>query len=168
MVAVVLSGVIGRFIYIQIPRTIQGHELDYNELQELNENLTKELENKYQFSSSIISQIENDFKADKYYGLSFLQSLKVIVMDFINLRKKLRIIKKELIQQNIKEQKSIKNTLKIIKSKMILLRRIGLLKTMQKLFNYWHIVHLPFAISMFVIMLLHVGVTILFGYRWIF
>ena len=32
MVAVVLSGVIGRFIYIQIPRTIQGRELSLAEI----------------------------------------------------------------------------------------------------------------------------------------
>jgi len=168
MVAVVLSGIIGRFIYIQIPRTIQGHELDYNELNELNKNLTQQLESKFQFSSVIISDIEKEFRADKYYGMSFGQSLSVIFFDFINLRKKMKLVKNELLCQKINDKKSIKEILKIVKSKIVLLRRIGLLKTMQKLFNYWHIVHLPFAISMFVIMLIHVGVTILFGYRWIF
>jgi len=39
---------------------------------------------------------------------------------------------------------------------------------MQSLFKYWHIAHLPFAIAMFVIMVIHVIVTITFGYRWIF
>ena len=32
MVAVVISGIIGRFIYLQIPRTIQGRELSLNDL----------------------------------------------------------------------------------------------------------------------------------------
>ncbi|TAL80909.1 MAG: hypothetical protein EPN88_00840, partial [Bacteroidetes bacterium] len=32
MVAVFLSGIIGRFIYIQIPRTIEGRELSLNEV----------------------------------------------------------------------------------------------------------------------------------------
>ncbi len=32
MVAVVASGVVGRFIYVQIPRTIQGKELSVSEL----------------------------------------------------------------------------------------------------------------------------------------
>src|SRR6056300_1050137 len=39
MVAVVLSGVIGRFIYIQIPRTIEGRELNLSEVHELKANL---------------------------------------------------------------------------------------------------------------------------------
>ena len=35
MVAVFLSGIIGRFIYIQIPRTIEGRELSLNEIREM-------------------------------------------------------------------------------------------------------------------------------------
>ena len=39
---------------------------------------------------------------------------------------------------------------------------------MQKLFRYWHIAHLPFALIMLIIMVIHVGVTLAFGYKWIF
>ncbi|MEZ4892884.1 MAG: hypothetical protein R2778_07680 [Saprospiraceae bacterium] len=39
---------------------------------------------------------------------------------------------------------------------------------MQKLFKYWHVAHLPFALVMLVIiMVIHVGVTLALGYRWI-
>ena len=62
----------------------------------------------------------------------------------------------------------IKEILYLTKLKIILTRRIALLRTMQKLFKYWHVVHLPFAITMFVIMIIHVAVTIIFGYKWIF
>jgi hypothetical protein len=43
MVAVVISGVIGRFIYIQIPRSIQGQELSIKEINEINDDLTFKL-----------------------------------------------------------------------------------------------------------------------------
>lgn len=168
MVAVVLSGVIGRFIYIQIPRTIQGHELSYNELQEINNEFSNQLATKYNFSTSILTEIEEEFNPEKYKGLGFLSSIKIILLDFFHLKKKLDKIKNQIQQQNIKDHKTIKEVLKIVKAKMVLQRRIGLLKTMQKLFNYWHIVHLPFAISMFIIMIIHVIVTITFGYKWIF
>jgi hypothetical protein len=39
---------------------------------------------------------------------------------------------------------------------------------MQKLFKYWHVAHLPFALVMLVIMVVHVAVSIVFGYTWIF
>ena len=35
MVAVFLSGIIGRFIYLQIPRTIEGRELSLNEVRDM-------------------------------------------------------------------------------------------------------------------------------------
>src|SRR5512133_1451013 len=38
MVAVFISGIIGRFIYIQIPRSIEGRELSLNELREMKTN----------------------------------------------------------------------------------------------------------------------------------
>ena len=51
---------------------------------------------------------------------------------------------------------------------MVLARRIRLLNVMHRFFRHWHIVHLPFAIVMFVIMFIHIGVVFAFGYRWIF
>ena len=47
-------------------------------------------------------------------------------------------------------------------------RKIDRLDTMQNLFKYWHVAHLPFALVMLIIMIIHVAVTIAFGYRWIF
>jgi hypothetical protein len=92
MVAVFVSGIIGRFIYIRIPRTIEGRELSLSEVRELN---------------------------------------------------------------RTKDEKTLK-------------RQIDRLVTMQNLFKYWHVAHLPFALIMLVIMVIHVTVTIIFGYRWLF
>jgi hypothetical protein len=58
--------------------------------------------------------------------------------------------------------------IKAAKSEMIMARRIALLRTSHKLFNLWHVFHLPFAIAMFAIMIIHIAVTIIFGYKWIF
>ena len=61
-----------------------------------------------------------------------------------------------------------KNLLSLVKHEITLNRRIERLDTMQNLFKYWHVAHLPFALVMLIIMVIHVGVTIVFGYRWIF
>jgi hypothetical protein len=55
-----------------------------------------------------------------------------------------------------------------LESEASLERRIKRLEMMQNLFKYWHVAHLPFALVMLIIMVIHVGVTIVFGYRWIF
>jgi hypothetical protein len=76
-------------------------------------------------------------------------------------------VKKDLSQNNVPKHNR-KEILKLTKNKLALDRKIKLLRSMQNIFKYWHIFHLPFAIIMLVIMLVHVGVTIAFGYKWIF
>lgn len=98
MVAVFLSGIIGRFIYIRLPRNRDGRELSMEEVAELKRNLGDEA----------------------------------------------------------------------VRKDRILRQRTEQLETMKNLFKYWHVAHLPFALVMLVIMVIHVAVTIIFGYRWIF
>ena len=47
MVAVFLSGIIGRFIYLQIPHTIEGRELSLNEVREMKTDVAVVLRNSY-------------------------------------------------------------------------------------------------------------------------
>jgi len=167
MTAVVFSGVIGRFIYIQIPRTIQGNEFDIKQLNEMSNDISNRLSYELIKGEEIalrIDQLTNiDYKRDITFGQSILYSVK----DFFNVRSNINKLKQEMHNSSISKIK-VKEIIKLAKSKMILSRRITLLRTMQRLFKYWHIVHLPFAITMFVIMIIHVAVTIIFGYKWIF
>ena len=170
MVAVVLSGVVGRFIYVQIPKTIQGQELSVNELNEISGDLTYMLGKKYSsfnVDDKVVARIENLLTGNNYSEKSAGISFFLVIKEYFKMKIKLWILKRKLSSSGVKG-KHLKEISDIIKSKMILNRRIGMLRSMQKLFKYWHIVHLPFAITMFVIMLIHVAVTITFGYRWIF
>jgi len=54
------------------------------------------------------------------------------------------------------------------KKELQLSKRIARLQKMQQLFKYWHVVHMPFAIIMLVIVIIHVSVTLALGYKWIF
>jgi hypothetical protein len=151
MVAVVLSGVIGRFIYIQIPRTIEGRALSLNEVKDMKTDLTEVLSEKFKLENNIVKNI-----------VSFTN-----VENISNNYKTTHSLKKELNKTKLpkKERTSI---LKMVKNEMSLSRKIGRLETMQRLFKYWHVAHMPFALIMLVIVIIHVGVTLAFGYKWIF
>ena len=85
----------------------------------------------------------------------------------MNDRKAIRRVKSVMKSNRLTRQESGK-ILKLVKHEISLNRRIDRLLTMQKLFRYWHVAHFPFAIVMLLIMAIHVVVTIVFGYRWIF
>ncbi len=167
MVAVVLSGVVGRFLYVQIPHTIQGKVLSIKELDTMSEDLTNKLRLDYKVGDNVISKLSELQSFQKYKNITLTQSILVVFKDSFAIRSVLKVLKNNMKLLGYSKTQ-MKEIIKISKSKLILTRRIGLLRVTQKLFKYWHIVHLPFAITMFVIMLVHIIVTITFGYKWIF
>ena len=150
MVAVVLSGVAGRFIYLQIPRSIEGRELSLNEIQDMKTDLSTVLNERFHVNEKLIQAIV-DFTEVRNEGSN------------ISLRKLLNLLKKREVPKA--ERKAI---MKMVRNEISLSRKIDRLQTMQKLFRYWHVAHLPFALIMLIIVVLHVGVTLAFGYKWIF
>ena len=161
MVAVVLSGVIGRFIYVQIPRTIQGEELSLNQLRELTDKIHDNMISNFKLTSEVINKIEEKNKVE--YKLNFTIFIKEFLKGFFIIYE----VKNYLKKLNV-SSKTIEEISKSIKQQFIINRKIKYLKTMQKYFRFWHIVHLPFAIIMLIIMIIHVIVSIVFGYTWIF
>jgi hypothetical protein len=165
MVVVVISGIIGRFIYLQIPRTIQGRQLSLNELMELEGNIITELNNEHNSGNEIISKINEALKINK---LPDTQNLLIrIIRRLIFERNILKRIKKDLRKAEISGS-DYRKIVRLLKTKIKLNRRISWLSTMQKLFGYWHVLHLPFALIMLIIMFTHIIVVVLFGYTWIF
>ena len=167
MVLVVLSGVVGRFIYIQIPRTIQGKEIDINDLASMREELIEKMKLEMLFDVRLIKELDELASPERYKYLGAFDTILIYFKDFFRIRSFQSKLRKNLAVAGFSKirRKEIKNK---AQAEIILSRRLGMLRTMQNLFRYWHVAHLPFAIAMFVIMIIHVIVTITFGYKWIF
>jgi len=165
MIAVVISGVIGRFIYLQIPRSIEGREMSLNELSSIENDLYNRLKDQFQVASETLITMNTALaQASAIEGANYLVR---IVKRFVFERKLLTRIKKELRKQGLKGQ-NLRKATRIFKAKIILNRRIAWLSSMQNFLRYWHVIHLPFALVMLVIMIVHIAVAVIFGYKWIF
>jgi hypothetical protein len=167
MVLVVLSGVVGRFIYLQIPRTIQGRELSVQELIEMKEKLAIKVRSVLSEDTSTLTEFERISSADRYKSFKLSTAIGYLHRDFFDIKRVMRLFKKRIKLLGIYKSQR-KELIKAAKSELTMARRIAFLRTSQKFFQLWHIFHLPFAIAMFVIMIIHVAVTIIFGYKWIF
>ena len=151
MVAVVLSGVIGRFIYIQIPRTIEGRTLSLSEVQDMKTDLARVLNETFNLESNTIQIVANLISKENTSGD----------------KKTLGHLRKVLNRKDL-PKKDRKTILKMVKHEISLSGKITRLQTMQQLFKYWHVAHMPFALIMLIIVVIHIGVTLAFGYKWIF
>ncbi len=165
MVAVFLSGIAGRFIYIQIPRSIEGRELDLTEVRAMKSNLTDILKNSSGLEEEAYRKIvESVEKKTVSSSRSLLVSL---IRNYTDDLKSIHTVRRELKRNNL-QGNDYRKIISLVKADIKLSRRIERLDSMKNLFKYWHVAHLPFALVMLLIMVIHVGVTILFGYRWIF
>ena len=165
MVAVVASGVIGRFIYIQIPRTIEGRELSLNEVKEMKGNVGEILKGTYRLDERSYNTIMESIQVSGRAKSDNL--LSGIAGKYFEDQRTIRNIK-YLLRGNNLAPADVSKVTHLIRNEISLNNRIERLHTMQKLFKYWHVAHLPFAVIMLIIMVVHVGITIAFGYRWIF
>jgi hypothetical protein len=165
MVAVFLSGIAGRFIYLQIPRSIEGQELDLNEIRAMKSNLTEILKSNYSLDEDSFLEITES--VDKKTESSSRHLLGNLIGNYIDDRKSIKSVSNALRRNNL-QGKDYRKIVSLVKTDIKLSRRIERLDSMKNLFKYWHVAHLPFALVMLFIMVIHVGVTILFGYRWIF
>jgi hypothetical protein len=160
MVAVVLSGVIGRFVYIQIPRTIDGRELTMNELSGIKSKIIDGLKNIAGINDSVMSRVLAVAEARTSGSSSFISQR-------IENRKTLHAIS-GMLKVNRVESGKRAFIIRLLKDELNLNYKVRRLQLMKKLLSYWHVAHLPFAIIMLIILVIHVVVTLSFGYKWIF
>lgn len=161
MVAVFFSGIAGRFIYLQIPRSIEGRELSLGEVRAMKGDLAELLQGSFSIDNESYNKIIETVKKGR--ELNSGSFLKNYFKDLESLRSVKQVLKTKGLPSD-----SYRNIISLVKKDIKINRRIARLDKMKELFGYWHVAHLPFALVMLIIMVIHVGVTILFGYRWIF
>jgi hypothetical protein len=165
MVAVFASGIIGRFIYLQIPRTVDGRELSLNEVKGMKSDVAEIVRNNFNLDDESYNILVESLK--KKVELYTKNQVSRYISKSLSDKRTLSSVKK-VLKRNKMPESEYKKVIKLVKDDISLNRRIERLDTMRNLFRYWHVAHLPFALVMLIIMVIHVGVTILFGYRWIF
>lgn len=168
MTAVVLSGIFGRYIYIQIPRGLHGNELSMEELEKENAEIRTTLEKEFNLDAAVLQKIDAIAAPD----IPIAQMSVMDVLRFFAVGDVTRRVKLEGLYHEMRKNKVLHHTVgkirHLVHHRIVLMRRMAFLEQMKQIFHHWHVVHLPFSIIMFVILLVHVAVTVVFGYTWIF
>jgi hypothetical protein len=165
MVAVALSGVLGRYIYLQIPHAVDGQELSDAELAAMDAALQARLREQYKLSDEVVAKLGRVGIPQRQQGWGALWSVFVIDLTMIF---RMRQTRRVLTDGSTIPHHEISSALKLVKQRAKLRRRMVLLTSARELLHHWHIIHRPFALVMLLIMTVHVIITVLFGYHWIF
>jgi hypothetical protein len=165
MVLVMASGFVGRYLYVRIPRSLRGTELTRAELDDKAAALNEELA-ALVGSEPILEAISGFEQAalpppDR---LSFVD----LVFGERRLRRCLRALDRELqgagLDDGFREE-----IVALTGERSVLLRRRAHLLRTKKLFDLWHVFHLPLVYLLLVIAAAHVAIVLYLGYvpfRW--
>lgn len=166
MVIVVASGVIGRYLYLQIPKTITGREITPIELEKQITTLRDRLQKDDGIEEYLLQRLDALSAAfTETSRLSIIRAFPAMMIQNIRHDARVRALLQEL-EKNRNPLSSDAHTRITLKAH--LQRQLANLTLTQKMFRYWHMFHLPFAVVMFIIMIAHIVTAFLFGYGWIF
>jgi hypothetical protein len=85
-----------------------------------------------------------------------------------SLRRNIRRHVHGLITSNVRSRGAAKELQLTATAFASLIQKSLVLNQAGKLFYYWHAIHLPFTVIMFITLAAHILVTVVLGYRWIF
>lgn len=160
MVLVVLSGFIGRSLYIRIPKTLRGKELSRTEIEQRARDLKASLAGTL-LPAEVAATIDDVEKAiasgDR--GQSFRERLR----SGSEVRHSLRLLEKT-IARSIADHDMLGEVLATERERAVLLRSIGRIERTRHLFQLWHVFHRPLVWVMFLIFFVHLSVALYFGY----
>ncbi len=162
MIITMIFGILGRYIYIQIPRSLAGTELRVQDIERMVQTIDSRLG---EFSKGInvaelCKSIDISEKGPENSG--WLKSLLFMLRDDIVISYRLRKLDSVLRKTHHLPWKVRRKVDFLIQKKAAFTRRMNYLSTTHKILHYWHIFHVPLAIVMFLIMILHVFVYYLF------
>lgn len=164
MVIVVLSGFIGRYLYVRIPRSIRGNELTRVELDARVDELKAELAD-VGVSAAAMEAVDAYERAVAPAGRPTWRDL---IFGELMTRPRRRALDHALAAAGVPPDRR-RAVVHLSVDREMLVRRIAYLQRTKRLFDLWHVFHLPLVYLLLAIVIAHVGVTLYLGYvpfRW--
>ncbi|MBS1261656.1 MAG: hypothetical protein MAG453_00985 [Calditrichaeota bacterium] len=167
MVAVGLSGVLGRYIYLQIPRSLSGQELSERELDAMDEHWAKQMRELPGVSDALVAEVTGALTAGGRELARGLGAVFAWIAQDLTRPFRTRALLRRLRRETGVERELLREIVALARRRALLTRRRAFLTVAHNTLHHWHVIHRPFALVMFIIMFIHIGVAIVFGYTWI-
>lgn len=162
MTLVVASGVVGKYIYTLIPRSLSGMELNRIEMEAEEIGLTFEMRTLlpaiHPFWQRLAAIEEESGRRARWEHLH-------LFFEPAQLRRQLRRLLEHSPELDRRQRKKL---IALVVKRHMVQHKAKLMQQTLRILHYWHLVHQPFVIIMFLILLVHVYVSVRLGYTWKF
>jgi len=174
MVFVALSGLVGRYIYAQIPRSLNFAELSLQEGQDQTAKIAAQLKSLGVLSAADIEGLLRLPDVRRAHQMSMVGALgKMMLFDMAfpfrvwRLRQKMLWSRGRwwsLIGFGRSENAPLERAVSLAREQAVLSKKILFLSRSQQMLKLWHVIHRPFSYSFAVLASIHVILMVMLGY----
>jgi hypothetical protein len=164
MLIVCASGIIGRYLYVRIPRSRSGVELSLGEVAAQQRALLGELAEATELSVIELQEILRVESAPAHAGL--WRAFAQMARDDLTRGYAVRRLSGRLKAKGHADPARLRDVMALARREMALNQHARLLNATQSIFRYWHAAHRPVAITAFIAVTIHVVVVIAVGVTW--
>jgi hypothetical protein len=174
MVAVATSGVVGRYIYSQIPRRLNAAELSWQELQDEQIMLTNHMASQKVFRPGELVAAFHIPDVEMVRHKSAMGALLwMLVLDLARPFRVASLRRRALAFGGIvlslggllpSSNHELERVIQTVRRQAALSKRMVFLSRTQQVFQLWHVVHRPFSYAFVVLAILHIATALLLGY----
>jgi len=174
MLAVALSGIIGRYLYAQIPRSLDSADASLKDLHGYEEELAAKLSHQQLLSTSDLEPLLRIPSAEKVRSMPAIRA--ILLMLTIDVTRPFHVARLRLKASGWRElafsaggllptsNHDLEAVIVTVKRKSSLAKRMVFLNQTHRLFHLWHVIHRPFSFSFLILALVHIGIVLSLGY----
>ena len=168
MMIVWASGIVGRYLYMRIPRSRSGLELTLEEIAATRRSMVTELAATTGLDPA---ELERTLSGAASRGASpgLLGAFgAMIAADFTRwrVRRQLRRRWRTLPGRHRLDDRTLDTAVDLAAREIALEQQVRLLQRTHRIFRYWHLLHRPIAIMALVAVVIHVAVVVAVGATW--
>jgi hypothetical protein len=170
MLLVSLSGIVGRYLYVHIPRSRNGLELSIDESANQRRALVTEIAAALGRDPVLVSRtLEAVLEPAPARGL--LGALRRLLLDDVQRWLAVHRLRRTWSAPGPDgvrvDPATIRRALALARREIALGQQLHMLEGTQRLFRFWHVAHRPVAITALLAVLIHVAVAVAMGQTWL-
>jgi hypothetical protein len=169
-----LSGIIGRYLYSQIPRSLTAAELSLTELHLSEQELSEALLQQSVYSAEQLKRAMHVPSAEHIKQIGALHAVgEMLVLD-VGLTFRVAGLRRapSTLGRKIRSfgglfssgDTEIEHIVRLVRQKASLSKRVVFLGQTQKVFHLWHVIHRPFSYAFAVLAIIHIAVVMGLGF----
>ena len=174
MLAVALSGIIGRYLYAQIPRSLSAAEVSLTELQRSERELSDALIGQSIYSTERLNRTLRVPSKEHIRTIGPLRAVGEMIALDVGMPFRIAGLRRSaggfgdafrsvggLFSSGNDE---VERIVLLVRLKTSLSKRVVFLDQTQKVFHLWHVVHRPFSYAFAILALIHIAVVLGLGF----